>query len=193
MTALSGTFSWAYPNVPPTLASQWSQGQANLITKGGVMAFEGDHNMAVDGDAGPMVWTALVNAIATRQADSRPYDYLFANQSQPETLTVWQNGQDVFNTPANTGISDAQTTPGTFAVYERLATQVMKGTNPDGTPYADPVSYVAYFNASEAVHYIDRSSYGSPQSLGCIELPLPAAQTVFGMDYYGTLVTITSG
>ena len=52
----------------------------------------------------------------------------------------------------------------------------MKGTNPDGTKYADPVTWVAYFRAGEAVHYFPRGSYGSLQSLGCVELPWTIGQ-----------------
>ena len=29
----------------------------------------------------------------------------------------------------------------------------MKGTNPDGSKYDDPVYYVAYFNGGDAVHH----------------------------------------
>ena len=36
----------------------------------------------------------------------------------------------------------------------------MKGTNPDGSKYADPVSWIAYFNGGDAVHGFYRSSYG---------------------------------
>ena len=48
----------------------------------------------------------------------------------------------------------------------------MRGTNPDGGTYADPVQFVAYFNGGDALHYMPRTSYGDPQSLGCVELPL---------------------
>ena len=67
----------------------------------------------------------------------------------------------------------------------------MRGTNPDGSHYADPVQFVAYFNGSDAVHYFPRGSYGSPQSLGCIELPLGAAGTAWPYLTYGSLVTVT--
>ena len=38
----------------------------------------------------------------------------------------------------------------------------MKGTNPDGSKYADPVAWVAYFNGGDAVHYFPRGFYGVP-------------------------------
>ncbi len=82
----------------------------------------------------------------------------------------------MFSSLANTGISVAPTATGTFPVYEKLTFQIMQGTNPDGSHYADPVSWVSYFNGGDAVHYFDRGSYGWPQSLGCVELPYTAAK-----------------
>jgi lipoprotein-anchoring transpeptidase ErfK/SrfK len=67
----------------------------------------------------------------------------------------------------------------------------MRGTNPDGSTYADPVSWVSYFSAGEAVHYFPRGSYGFPQSLGCVELPYTQAEQVWPYMTYGTLVTVT--
>ncbi len=61
---------------------------------------------------------------------------------------------------ANTGIGVAPTADGTFPVYEKLPFQIMPGTNPDGSHYADPVEWVSYFNGGDAVHYFDRGSYG---------------------------------
>jgi hypothetical protein len=113
-----------------------------------------------------------------------------AGENLPETLTVWHNGAVIEVTAANTGSSGAATPQGTWPVYERLRAQVMTGTNPGGGTYADPVQWVAYFHGSDAVHYIARATYGSPQSLGCVELPLAAAAFVWPYLTYGTLVTV---
>jgi hypothetical protein len=67
----------------------------------------------------------------------------------------------------------------------------MSGTNPDGTHYDDrDVPDVAYFHDGQAIHGFVRASYGFPQSLGCVELPLAAAAVVFNYDQIGTLVTV---
>jgi lipoprotein-anchoring transpeptidase ErfK/SrfK len=69
----------------------------------------------------------------------------------------------------------------------------MKGTNPDGTKYNDPgVPYINYFNGGDAIHGFERASYGSAQSLGCIELPYDAAAQVWDLIDYGTVVTVSS-
>ncbi|HUC60219.1 MAG TPA: L,D-transpeptidase, partial [Streptosporangiaceae bacterium] len=80
---------------------------------------------------------------------------------------------------------------GTNPVYIRYQSQIMKGTNPDGSQYADQVYWVSYFHAGEAVHYFPRYSYGSQQSLGCVELPYNEAKWLWPYMHYGTLVTVT--
>ena len=67
----------------------------------------------------------------------------------------------------------------------------MSGTNPGGSHYSDPVSFVSYFNGGDAVHYFPRGSYGSQQSLGCVELPYNAAERAYPYLTYGSLVTVT--
>lgn len=186
----AGQFTWV-SGYPSHLTSLWQPGAANLIDTGALMAFESGHGLALDGVAGPKVWTDLLQAAETQQHDPNGYTYAVASEAVPETLTIWHDGQDVFSSLANTGISIAPTSDGTFPVYLRYRFQVMQGTNPDGSHYADPVQYVSYFQAGEAVHYFPRYSYGFPQSLGCVELPLAAAAQAWPYLTYGSLVTVS--
>jgi L,D-transpeptidase catalytic domain/Bacterial Ig-like domain len=186
-----GTFTWE-PGYPPGLQSFWDNGSPEgLIMHGAVMAFESDNGLAMDGTAGPEVWKDLLAAADASKLNAHGYTYAVANQHYPETLTVYHDGKVILHTAANTGIPAAPTAVGTAPVYLRYLNQIMKGTNPDGTKYADPVSYVAYFRAGEAVHYFPRGSYGSLQSLGCVELPLTTAKYIWPYLTYGTLVTVT--
>jgi peptidoglycan hydrolase-like protein with peptidoglycan-binding domain len=187
----AGTFLWQ-PGYPAKLQSFWAEGKPSLILTGAVMAFEADHSLTMDGVAGRGVWSALLSAVAKGQNNPHGYTYALASQVNPETLTVWHNGKVVLHTLANTGIPAAPTTIGTAPVYLRYTFQIMKGTNPDGTKYADPVSWVSYFRSGEAVHYFPRGSYGFQQSLGCVELPLAQAKFVWPYMTYGTLVTVTA-
>jgi lipoprotein-anchoring transpeptidase ErfK/SrfK len=147
--------------------------------------------MTTDGVASAKVWAALLSAAAAGAGNRHGYSYAIASQSVPETLTIWHDGRQVFSSLANTGISVAPTPVGTFPVYEKLPFQIMQGTNPDGSHYADPVQWVSYFEGGSAVHYIARGSYGYPQSLGCVELPYTAAADAYPYLPYGTLVTVT--
>lgn len=188
----AGTFSWSWPDVPPALAAAWQPGKANVMTRGAVMAFEHDHGLAADGVAGPLVWSALLRATSSGHplANHHGYTFAVASKALPETITVWHDGRMISQSRTNSGIAQAPTPDGTFAVYERLSTQVMKGTNPDGTPYADPVAWVAYFNGGDAIHYIARAYYGSPQSLGCLEVPYTVGKAIWPYLRIGTLVAV---
>jgi lipoprotein-anchoring transpeptidase ErfK/SrfK len=174
---------------PSELRGLWDHDSA-IVLRGAVMAFESQHGLAMDGVAGTAVWQALLAARFHRQFNTAGYNYALATESSPESLTVYHNGRVVMRSAANTGINGRGTATGTFPVYERLRSQTMRGTNPDGSHYADFVQWIAYFNGGDAVHYIPRSSYGSPQSLGCIELPYAAAEQAWGYLTYGTLVTV---
>jgi L,D-transpeptidase catalytic domain/Bacterial Ig-like domain len=186
-----GTFTWQ-PGYPSELQNFWQPGQPSLVLTGAVMAFESDHGLTMDGDAGSGVWHAVLAAVAAGDSNPHGYTYALASQAIPETLTVWHDGHVILHTPANTGISVAPTEVGTAPVYLRYTFQIMQGTNPDGSHYADPVSWVSYFRSGEAVHYFPRGSYGYPQSLGCVELPYNQAHYVWPYMTYGTLVTVTA-
>jgi L,D-transpeptidase-like protein len=188
----SGSFSWRYPNTPRQLQAMWSPGQANTITRGAVMKFENTHEMTADGLAGPAVWRALLgDAIAGKGQNSGGYSYVYVHREVPETMTLWHDGRTVLVSPANTGISGAETELGTFPVFEHIPEGTMSGTNPDGSHYSDPgIKWISYFNGGDALHNFDRSSFGTPQSLGCVELPLAASAEIWPYTPIGTLVTI---
>ena len=188
-----GQFSWQ-PGYPSELQSFWDSGAATgLMVKGAIMAFESDNGLTMDGVAGPQVWATLLHDVSVGQNNPNGYTYAIASEGNPETLTIWHNGQLVQHSLANTGIPASPTAIGTSPVYLRYRNQIMRGTNPDGTKYADPVQFVAYFYGGEAVHYFPRATYGWPQSLGCVELTLSDAAHAWPYLTYGTLVTVTAG
>jgi peptidoglycan hydrolase-like protein with peptidoglycan-binding domain len=189
--APDGSFPWRYPNTPHQLQALWSAGQANVITKGAVMKFENENGLTVDGVAGPTVWHMLLSAAIAGKHLSGGYSYVYVHREVPETMTLWHDGHTIISSPANTGISGAETELGTFPVFEHLPETTMTGTNPDGSHYKDPgIKWVSYFNGGDALHNFDRSSFGSPQSLGCVELPLAASAEIWPYTPIGTLVTV---
>ena len=187
-----GTFSWRWPGLPAELTSQWTQGTENQITKAAVEAFETQNGLGVDGIAGPAVWTALINDTINDKVDATPYVYVLVNKVIPQNLTLWDNGVAQYvGIPVNTGAPGADTTDGTYAVFEHVRYSDMKGTNPDGTTYNDPnVPYASYFNGGDALHGFIRASYGSPQSNGCVEMSYADAALVWPLTPIGTLVTV---
>ena len=185
----AGTFSWQ-GHWPRVLTSQWTVGTPNSLVTGAIRAFESQRGLTMDGVAGPTVWRDLMRAAAKGHTNPAGYTYALASKASPETLTIWHNGHVVLHTLANTGISVAPTADGTYPVYLRYPFQIMKGTNPDGSKYADPVQNVSYFNGGDAVHYFPRATFGWPQSLGCVELPLAQSAVAYKYLTYGSLVTV---
>jgi len=186
-----GTFTWK-PGYPSSLHSLWAQGSANAVDTGAITGFEADHGFELTETMSKAVWASLLKAAAADDRNTSGYSYAIADQVLPETLIIWHDGHRSLTTPANTGISVSPTEIGTFPVYEKLPFQIMSGTNPDGSHYADPVEWVSYFNGGDAVHYFPRGSYGWNQSLGCVELPWNTSHTAYDLLPYGTLVTVTA-
>jgi lipoprotein-anchoring transpeptidase ErfK/SrfK len=191
-TDQAGTFSWRWPNMPAELTSQWTQGTDNMITKAAIESFETQNGLGVDGIAGPAVWTDLINDSINGKTDSTPYVYVLVNKALPENLTLWNNGAAQYvGIPVNSGAPGADTTDGSYAVFEHVRFSDMKGTNPDGSTYNDPnVPYASYFNGGDALHGFIRASYGSPQSNGCVEMSYADAALVWPLTPIGTMVTV---
>jgi len=190
-------FQWRWPNIPPQLAGLWSPGQDDSILQGAIWAFEAVAGLPTDGQISGPESGALLAAANDPSAHMNPNGYTYSlvqehsGAPEPETLTVWHTGTVVQQTAANTGIAVSPTAIGTFPVYLRYRNQVMTGTNPTGTPYADPVQYVAYFTTGDAIHFMPRAQYGYPQSLGCVEIPIGPASVIWQYTYLGSLVTVT--
>ncbi len=186
-----GTFAWRWP-MPAELTSQWTQGVETVITKAAVEMFENQNGLTVDGLAGPEVWSTLLADAASGKVDSAPYTYVLVSKVLPENLTLYNNGVAQYTgIPVNTGAPGADTTDGTYPVFEHVTSSEMKGTNPDGTTYDDPdVPWASYFNGGDALHGFVRAKYGFPQSNGCVEMTVADAGMLWPLTPIGTLVTV---
>ncbi|HLN41461.1 MAG TPA: L,D-transpeptidase family protein [Acidimicrobiales bacterium] len=191
-TAQAGSFAWRWPNPPSSLTSLWTEGYENVITKGAVMNFENQNGLAVDGLAGPRVWSTLLSDIAAAKVNADPYTYVVVSKQLPQSLTLFENGTPALvDIPVNTGAPGADTVDGTYPVFEHVLSSRMQGTNPDGTKYDDPnVPWASYFNGGDALHGFVRATYGSPQSNGCVEMRISDAAKVWPLSPIGTLVTV---
>ena len=191
-TAQAGTFAWRWSGVPPDFATAWTEAAENPITKGALMSFQRQHGLTVDGIAGHRVWTALLSDMAASKSTTEPYVNVLVSKQVPQTLTLYTNGTPVLTGQAvNTGAPGADTADGTFPVFEHVPSSRMRGTNPDGSTYDDPaVPWASYFNGGDALHGFVRASYGTPQSNGCVEMPIALAAQVWPLTPVGTPVTV---
>jgi lipoprotein-anchoring transpeptidase ErfK/SrfK len=188
----AGSFSWRYPNTPSALRNMWSPGAFGEMTKGAIMMFEDQHGMTADGVPGPEVWNALITAAVKNENNTFGYTFVQVSEGSPESQSTWHDGRVVVSGPVNTGIPQAPTAQGVFAVFEHAPSVTMSGTNPDGSHYSDPgVPWVSYFNGGDALHGFLRASYGTAQSLGCVEMPYSEAHDVYQYTPIGTLVDVS--
>jgi L,D-transpeptidase catalytic domain/Putative peptidoglycan binding domain len=188
-----GTFSWRFAHTPVSLRTLWKPGKWNVVTQGAVMRFQQEHGLATDGVAGPVVWRTLLRDDLAGRRLRGGYSYVFVHETIPQSLSLWHNGRVILTSPGNTGIAQAPTAPGTWPVFEHIPVGTMSGTNPDGSHYHDPgIKWISYFHGGDALHAFPRASFGTPQSLGCVELPEDAAARVWPYTPIGTLVTIES-
>jgi peptidoglycan hydrolase-like protein with peptidoglycan-binding domain len=167
-------------------------GSLDPTTRGALIVYQSDHGLPATGAADGSTWASLLAAETLGHADPTPYTFVTVSESSPETLEVHRGGRVVLSTPANTGVAGAETERGTFPIYARYVSTTMTGTNPDGSHYSDPgVPWVNYFNGGDAVHGFPRASYGSPQSNGCVELPIGTAGQVYPLLAIGDLVVVS--
>jgi lipoprotein-anchoring transpeptidase ErfK/SrfK len=191
-TAQAGTFAWRWPGLPAAITSVWTEGAENPLTKGALMSFQRQNGLQVDAIAGRAVWTALLADAAGGKTDAEPYVAVLVSKQVPQTLTLYRNGVPVLaDVPVNTGAPGADTADGTFPVFEHVTSSRMTGTNPDGSTYDDPaVPWASFFNGGDALHGFVRASYGTPQSNGCVEMPIAVAAQVWPLTPVGTPVTV---
>jgi peptidoglycan hydrolase-like protein with peptidoglycan-binding domain len=189
------TVSWQYGNTPSGLKAEWAGvAHASVLTQGALMKFQYDHGLSVTGSEDTETWNALFQAIVKNERNTFGYTFVSVSESLPESLFVWHNGKTVLSgLPVNTGIPAAPTATGTWPVFEHIPVTTMSGTNPDGSHYHDPgIKWTSYFHGGDALHEFPRASYGSPQSLGCVEMNDANAYSVYQYTPIGTLVQVNS-
>lgn len=175
----------------PADAPPAKMGQLDVTTRGALEVYQADRGLEADGEPNAATWDKLLYDVTNNRRDRQPYTWVSVSESLPETLEVHRGHHVAFTTPVNTGVPGAETAQGIFPIYARYVSTTMSGTDVDGTKYVVPdVPWVNYFNGGDAVHGYPRASYGFPQSNGCVELPIEAAHTVFGMLAIGDIVVV---
>ncbi len=186
----AGTFQWRYTTLPGALTSEWNIGTDNVLLRCAIMSFQSQNHLTSSGLLDSTTMRALAAAQVANAFDKLPYNNVYVSKTRPQRLYLFSNGVMTYSELINTGIPGSDTTDGTHPVYLRLATQTMRGTNPDGSKYSDWVPWISYFQGGEALHGFLRPGYGYPQSLGCIEQTYANAKILWPQTPIGTPITI---
>ena len=192
-TRRQGRFSWRYPNTPARAAGALERGRP-----------EPDHARRRDDVPGrrtgspstripgAQVWHALLaDAIAGKRRDERLQLRLRPQQRPDVADALAQRPDRPHARPATPACPPPRPSSAASPSSSTSRSGTMSGTNPDGSHYHDPgIRWISYFNGGDAIHAFNRASFGTPQSLGCVELPLDSAAKVWPYTPIGTLVTI---
>lgn len=108
-----------------------------------------------------------------------------------QTLVAYEGQQPVFHTLVSTGIWQYPTIVGTFSIYVKYESADMSGGTGDDAYFLPGVPYVMYFYGNYGLHGTYwHNNFGRPMSHGCVNLPTPDAQWLFGWASIGTKVVI---
>ncbi len=121
------------------------------------------------------------------------YKYIEVSLSQ-QKVEVYKAGRKVNESLVSTGISRHPTPVGDYTIRTKLVSDDMEWDygpdNPDNYDL-DNVPYVMYFNGAYSLHGTYwHHNFGHPMSHGCVNLPTPFAQWLYGWANVGDPVYI---
>ena len=104
-----------------------------------------------------------------------------------QRLTAYEGSTAVRSTLVSTGLPGTPTVTGDFRIYVKYRSAPMSGPG----YYLPNVPYVMYFYRGYGLHGTYwHSNFGHPMSHGCVNLPTPEAEWLYGWSVVGTLVRI---
>jgi lipoprotein-anchoring transpeptidase ErfK/SrfK len=104
-----------------------------------------------------------------------------------QLLTAYEGTTPVRQVLVSTGLPGTPTVVGQFRIYVKYESTLMTGDD----YYLPNVPYTMYFYKGYGLHGTYwHSSFGRPMSHGCVNLPTPDAQWLYGFASIGTLVNI---
>ncbi|HML22300.1 MAG TPA: L,D-transpeptidase family protein [Aggregatilinea sp.] len=102
---------------------------------------------------------------------------------------AYEDGKLVRDVIVSTGLPDTPTVTGEYAIYQKVASQTMRGPG----YYLPGVPYVMYFYESYGLHGTYwHDDFGQPMSHGCVNLPTPEAEWFYNWAEIGTPVIVLS-
>jgi lipoprotein-anchoring transpeptidase ErfK/SrfK len=102
-------------------------------------------------------------------------------------LTAYEGTTPVRQVTVSTGLPATPTVVGQFRIYVKYESTLMTGDD----YYLPNVPYTMYFYRGYGLHGTYwHNNFGRPMSHGCVNLPTPEAEWLYGFASIGTLVNI---
>lgn len=130
----------------------------------------------------------LANAIALKIDNLKQSDQKWIEIDLSEQqLFAWSGKKQTLSAIVSTGKAKTPTFPGIYAIQRKYPRDRMRGRDYD----IPDVPHVLYFNRGYALHGAYwHSSFGTPISHGCVNLPIDYARQLFNWAEIGTTVII---
>jgi lipoprotein-anchoring transpeptidase ErfK/SrfK len=104
-----------------------------------------------------------------------------------QLLTAYEGTEPVRQVVVSTGLPATPTVVGQFRIYVKYESTLMTGDD----YYLPNVPYTMYFYKGYGLHGTYwHNNFGRPMSHGCVNLPTPEAEWLFGFASVGTLVNV---
>ncbi|MHB1134103.1 MAG: L,D-transpeptidase family protein [Chloroflexota bacterium] len=178
--AMEGRFEWTEPN---RLSFTPHEGMPQLT------------NVRIDVQGGPTGVRGAGDGFLDESFDwsfrTQPDKLIEVNLSN-QTMYLHEGGNVVRAIRVATGVTRAETPTGSYMVTYRAPQLRMRGTNPSGISYDIPdVPWVLVFWGDYTIHGAPwRSSFGFPQSNGCVSMATSDSKVVYDWAPLGTPITI---
>ena len=127
------------------------------------MTFENQNGLAVDGLAGPSVWSTLLADVAANKVDTAPYTYVLVSKVLPENLTLYNDGAAQYTQHPGEHRRARRRHDGRHLPRLRARHRLgHEGDEPRRHTYDDPdVPWASFFNGGDALHGFVRASTAS--------------------------------
>lgn len=177
---VNGTLQWSVPNqLKFTPSERWSyKTEVTVSLKGGRNGLRSTSGHFLESD-----FKSFFTVVGDKVIDIN---------LTTQTLTLLQDEKSVFSTPISSGKPGCETPTGQFEVYAKDRVTDMAST-PEAVEfyYAPDIPFVLWFYGSYSIHGTYwHNEFGRVRSHGCVNVPVGAAEYIYGWTTIGTPVRI---
>ena len=175
-----GTLSWpALNKIVFTPSAPWDfETLVTVRLLSGTNGLRGKSGSFIEGDVASSFTTGVYKRIDVNLSEQR--------------LTCLEGGTPIFTCLVSSGKSGYSTPTGNYRIYSKNWVAPMGSAESAAEPYyISDVPFVMWFNGSYSIHGAYwHNEFGNVRSHGCVNIPVDAAEQVFGWASVGTPVTV---